>query len=864
LRKLILLLCTLVMWLPAASPAYALRSHVLPDGLSSGVTTQAANAKPITVYYAGAPDAVYTALTLATGELSLTEDPSAAEVWVLNGVIPDPAGTAAHLQAGGGVVLIMGTAVSTEKMAQAYGPVAVSEHDDALSLVTAQSSKDGIGSDIVWSSSPQIRERTRVEGLAADQLVMGYGTGEPVLTRLDLGSGRAFTFTAHMGEDNAAFREWFYFNYFIYDLATRAADQTPLSFGDYHASPVPHASERAGLALVLLAMTATAIVIFIFVRRYSLGHPERLDEMVISQENYEIREAHTGWEEVGFHRPASGFLFAMMMGLLIFIPLLIYQNLIFPTYILPSAQALGLWGRVTQSFVWLWALFDLGTAVAFVKFFSQYRVHDPRRAVQFGQLYVWWQALSGAFQVALVVLVAGTVLPRTSYAIYTWLIIAHTFIQVPGFFQVMRNALYAQQRLDYAQILDNAGALLWPIVTQVLFVPVFLWWGRQNPAAGIAFGGAIGLAAAAWMVELLNFLLGLWLYRRAGYNAGLFFLAHFDFSVAKEAFRFGIFEMGGAVVYAIGLFAEVLITQTRLVNYAEVWGNWVLASNFVFAFTVLQNLNDGVMPAISEAISNAKRRLSQYYASMTYKWAAFVAAFISAVLLAVADRFILGSAGLEFQRAAIYVVPLIFWGSLQHLGAIGDAIAQGSNRPGLKMLMIIGEQTIRISLALVLVERYQVAGLIAAYLIAELIRGIAAYFINSRLCFPLRYYPWQSLVAPALAGTVHYFMLRWVTGLVWRNDAPTSILILLIGMLFSYPIYTFLYGLFGGWDDATLAEMRRASDMMPFLRFMGWLFWKPSALGAAISPLHNRFPITNRPEAIEEAAALTAEKVHLI
>src|SRR5262249_48173515 len=150
----------------------------------------------------------------------------------------------------------------------------------------------------------------------------------------------------------------------------------------------------------------------------------------------------------------------------IFIPLLIYQNLIFPTVILPSAQALGLWGRVTQFFGLAWTLFDLGTAIAFVKFFSQYRVHDPRRAIQYGQLYVWWQALSGAFQVALVVLIAGVVIPRTTYAIYTWLIIAHTFIQVPGFFQVMRNALYAQQRLDYAQIMDNAGALLWPIVTQ--------------------------------------------------------------------------------------------------------------------------------------------------------------------------------------------------------------------------------------------------------------------------------------------------------------------------------------------------------------------------------------------------------------
>ena len=51
----------------------------------------------------------------------------------------------------------------------------------------------------------------------------------------------------------------------------------------------------------------------------------------------------------------------------------------------------------------------------------------------------------------------------------------------------------------------------------------------------------------------------------------------------------------------------------------------LIAQTFVFAYSVLQNLNDSVMPAVSEAFSNAKRKLSQYYVSMNYKWAAMVA-----------------------------------------------------------------------------------------------------------------------------------------------------------------------------------------------------------------------------------------------
>ena len=96
-----------------------------------------------------------------------------------------------------------------------------------------------------------------------------------------------------------------------------------------------------------------------------------------------------------------------------FIPLIIYQNLILPTYILPSAEALGIWGRVTQFFNLAWFFFDMGTSVAHMKFFSEYRVRDPERAVQYAQFFVWWQTLTGLAQVTLATLAAVLILPHT-------------------------------------------------------------------------------------------------------------------------------------------------------------------------------------------------------------------------------------------------------------------------------------------------------------------------------------------------------------------------------------------------------------------------------------------------------------------
>ena len=152
----------------------------------------------------------------------------------------------------------------------------------------------------------------------------------------------------------------------------------------------------------------------------------------------------------------------------------------------------------------------------------------------------------------------------------------------------------------------------------------------------------------------------------------------------KDSFRFGFFEMLGGVLIAGGAAVEIWVTQKWLVNYSETWGNWLLAGNFLLAFTVSTNLFDGIMPAISEALSSGRKLLSQYYSVQSYKWGAIASAVLAAILLVVAPKFIIGSSGDEFQRAAVYAVPLTIFGSIQFLGWLGDAIFLGANKPSLR------------------------------------------------------------------------------------------------------------------------------------------------------------------------------------
>ena len=270
-------------------------------------------------------------------------------------------------------------------------------------------------------------------------------------------------------------------------------------------------------------------------------------------------------------------------------------------------------------------------------------------------------------------------------------------------------------------------------------------------------------------------------------------------------------------------------------NYSETWGNWILAGNFLLAFTVSTNLFDGVMPAISEALSSGYKKLSQYYSVQSYKWGAITSAVLGAVLLVVAPRFIIGSSGDEFQRAAILAVPLTIFGSIQFFGWLGDAIFLGSNRPVLRAFMILIEQTIRIGLLVVLLKRFQIEALVIAYFVGILVRGVIAYFVADRYCFPQKIYFWQSLAAAPGGSRLHYLFLTLIAQFVWQGDDISSIVLFFIGLLPAMPVFFFFYALAGGWDDAGLEEVAEASQMSGFLRPVVKVVFLCRAAGAPAS-----------------------------
>jgi O-antigen/teichoic acid export membrane protein len=849
----------------------------------SGDAPSLAAPRPVNVYYvrpAGAAqtdDPVLRALTL-TDDLQVVDNLDQAQAIVVYDARPSLQEVSAVRDRGLGMVLFIGPQLDTQLVA--LGDLGLGWGGgwgaDPISIEPVPGTTDPLLDQIAWASAPQVKGRSLVVGVSGggglrqgEALVRTEESHELILGRVVAGNGWVYVFTPWPTRDeahNPHLLDWPYWNYLVYHLTVRAAGGTPLSYADYPASPVPHAPQQIGLVAALGVMLAGTGGAFVYIRRYSRQHPEALAHIVTDARRYG-RLQRSPWEEVGFHRPLAGFLFLIAVGLVLFLVLMIYQQQVLYGTLLKSAQARGAWSLITNFFNTFWVLFDWGTAIAFVKFFAERRVDDPREGIKYAQLYVWWQAITGTIQLGLVVLAAAFIVPHTGYAFMSYYLILHALIQFPGFLAVFQNTLRAYQKQDYDQAL-NLIFFLAPILVQSGTVYLFSRWGTANPVFGKSMGGVFGLGVGVYLTQVLVFLVGYTLLKRLGYNAGVLFMAHFDRTTLVSALKFGTPVTVAGVVATLGYTVQTVLVAVYILNWTEVQGNWDVVSpqGLLMAYSAVAGLYMGLMPAISEAFSHGRLALTRYYVAQGFKYGGFFSVFVASALIGVGDRFILGALGEDYQRAAGLMIIMGLWGMIQFPAWFADRLQEGVGRPDLRMWLLIMEQTIRILLMWLLMPSLELTGLILAYVVALPIKNVAAWWINGRLIMPFRIYWWQTAVAPLLAGGVNWLLLRSLGTAMGGDEINqiAAVLLFFIALLPSLPVFCLFAGLFGGWDDAGLAELRRAAGLSSLGKPIAWLIYYASALGARLSPLHGRFPLDLHDEAQAEARALTVERASLV
>jgi hypothetical protein len=168
------------------------------------------------------------------------------------------------------------------------------------------------------------------------------------------------------------------------------------------------------------------------------------------------------------------------------------------------------------------------------------------------------------------------------------------------------------------------------------------------------------------------------------------------------------------------------------------------------------------------------------------------------------------------------------------------------------------EQVIRVGLFWLLIPSLQFVGMYVAILGTIALKCVVAWTCNHLLIVRFRFYFWQMVAAPALAGLVLYGLWRGVALVpVFHGFWPVLVLFVVatpVTLLGGF----FLMGLAGGFDAAAIEELEQAAGMSATLRFAARWFTRAAIAGHRLSPVRDRFPITIAAEAKREAEELEA------
>jgi O-antigen/teichoic acid export membrane protein len=736
---------------------------------------------------------------------------------------------------------------------------------------------------VIWPSAPQAGRRLVPSPDSSWQrwLVSRGRPALPAVVSRRLGRGRVIVATLELAHgSNRDLLLWPYFNYTLHVLGALAREQTPMRYGAWPAAPLPGLSSLWIIGLLLGVAWLVTLVLFLRARRNSRAHPELLEDFfpaeAVRVAPSDAEDEHAGpdapggggagkgggaWQSIGFARPLAGFLTLAGALFLLFVPFYWLTNIVVPNDVQPFPQARGMWDFAWEALQMVWFLFDAGTFVAFVKYFAEYRVKDPKEALRSAQFFVWWQILTGLVQVTLACVAAVVILPNTRYGYTSSFVMLVALGQYPGFFGVITFFFQAYQRFDYNIGLDLLSDWILRFVLMIPFVLLFRHWGAANPQYGEAFGAAVGIGVGFYVSSLVSFALGIWLYRRLGLSLRPLFMAHFDRATIKRMLWYGLRVVAGKFLFRAAQAIDKVMISLLLLNYTEWLGlKGQIHYNLMFLFPVAYRFFETSMAALSESYGNGKRTLTQYYVVRFTQVGMLYAAIGCSLLLALGPLFVREAMDPQWARAADYLVIAALLGALFAPAWLSDMLQKGAGRPGLFAIVLGLEQAARIGLFALLIPTMQFTGFYLAILLTLVAKVIGGWIVNHLVILRLRLFLWQMFVAPALAGGATFGLWRLLV-LLWSPSGALSTSVLFFGAaLAGFPLCFFFFGLAGGGDAAFADELDQASRMTGPLRPLTRLFHHAARAGFALSPLHGRFPVTISEQARVEAEQLQRQR----
>ncbi len=791
-----------------------------------------------------------------------------------------------YLSSGGSIFMIWGPdSDGNEMLLQELDPT-ISVSTDTLQggATTSINYTTGIDNQLLlenvqWSSCPSVRNHSIVAGLNASWNVFlndNNANDHPFLASYsNQNQGRILLFTIWATQDgnNYQVELWPYFNYFIYLSTGWLAGSDPATlpaFATWPYSPVPHATDTTIIAVLVTVLGTIAFALF-FVQRAKSRRSQiefsdkALTEMGkerISTPEEELEDTSDPWEQVGTHKQISGFLFGLFAGILLGIPQIVLTGIVFPRWIMPFPQVAGWFDWIKQFFQAIWMLFDVGTSIALAKYFSQYRIKQPRKAVHYIQIFVWWQVLSGVIQIVTISLIGSMVFPQTNFAHLSWMVVLHSLIQYPGFFVVFQYVFQGMQRTDLQNLSNLLYQAVLMLLSQYAWILIFRFAFKNDPL-GEAFWSGIGYCVGQYVAEWGIFFIMMGFYKKLGFSISTLFRVDFTRQELKEALVFGGKEALGHVWVPLAYGYQVMILGAFLPNYNEEMGLYGYANMLMQVTALVGFLTEGFLAPVSEAHSHKKQQLLDFTLAQGIKWANFIIFYMIALLGAIGQPFIVLLAGSNWLGAARFVPLMLVYYLMQPWAWLGDKALAASGYTGRAAIIWIVEQGGKMLLLSILIVYFKdIMIILWAHVPVLGAKIILSWLTIRHKVGKPKAYLWNSWVAPGAAAVLMFIVMLGLTRVFTGWFILVEFILAIFVFLF---VYSFLCGFFGCYDRNTIREYEKATKLVgkPVNVFAVALY-KAAALGCKVSPgLHGRFPIQNFDGAMAEARELEREKLKL-
>ncbi len=561
------------------------------------------------------------------------------------------------------------------------------------------------------------------------------------------------------------------------------------------------------------------------------------------------------WQEIGFHRPLGGFWFNYVLVLVAAVFSILFVLYLLPNLILPFPEAIGFQDLVKNFFALYFMLADVGIGRAVLRFIAEDNVKDPERSIHYLQFFIWFQMMSGLVQVTLIAFLTIWWAPTTNLAYTMWFFLLYSTIQYPGMLGVFQGALEGFQRFHKLNTLVFLQGALLENSTRVLCILLGRYLGAQNPAIGELMGATLGSIIGAYLDDFIAAVIGaFWLKPilqeiNPMWGVKNLFMVQFDSTLAKRCLWFGFRAILPSSFHQISQLVMTLLLIHYLPNYGTIWGLYSIAE---MVSGVAGTFRFKMASTISEAANNGKWRLVENYTTRAYRWLGITYGFMAILIFAAAP--LLGIiAGEQYAMAAVIIQVLVLGRFTEGFGSINADIFIGCDKPEYYIIINFCEISARIGFMFVLLVPVQAGwyALAISRIAGWVARFIMGIFLVKRL-FRLKVNLWQTAAAPIIAGLGMYGVIWGIESYIFPflatflGEVLTAIILAVLVVLF-IPLLIFfpLYALLGGWDDGSLEIFRIATEISGPSKPLVLFIHRVSQKLAQVSPLTNRFPISN-------------------